>query len=404
MAVLVKPRYCLAKTRADGRIAWYWTPPSRDKNAAAKAGEPFPFTTVALGAGLSQAELDRAAAHQNGLLDAWRAGRTEPGEASSITAYGTVGWLLAQYQKEKVFLANVSERSRADYRNLFKRLTDHPTKTGKPLGALPVRTISPRAAQKLYDHFAEAGALRMAEKLQEYCNVCWRRMQPLYPDAFAYHEGAFLNPWPTVARQKRQRKVKAAVNRETVYAFAHAAIEQGRPEAAAAAVICFEWLQRPENAVGGHITWADYRGRAHPDRIRIFHHKTGAEVLHHLEHTDPETGETELLYPEAEAVLSALPRRGLSMILGPQGQLYKPNRFAAIIKRVAEKAGIGPFTLDACRHGGMTELEEAELTEGQGRALSAHKTGTNYRRYAKLTDERVRGATLKRRAHRLGQG
>jgi hypothetical protein len=28
----------------------------------------------------------------------------------------------------------------------------------------------------------------------------------------------------------------------------------------------------------------------------------------------------------------------------------------------------------ACRHGGMTELEEAELTDGQGRALSAHRT------------------------------
>jgi hypothetical protein len=32
------------------------------------------------------------------------------------------------------------------------------------------------------------------------------------------------------------------------------------------------------------------------------------------------------------------------------------------------------FTFDACRHGGMTELEEAELTDGQGRALSAHRT------------------------------
>jgi integrase len=404
MAVLIKPRYCLAKTLADGQIAWYWTPPTRDKANAVRAGTPFPFTTVSLGTGLSQAELNRAAKHQNDLLDAWRADRTEPGEAASITAYGSVGWLLAQYQKEKVFLANVSERSRADYRNLFKRITEHPTKTGAALGTLPVRSITPRAAQKLYDALAEAGALRMAEKLQEYCNVCWRRMQPLYPDAFAYHEGAFLNPWPTVARVKRQRKVKAAVTRAEVYAFAAAAIAQGRPEAGAAAVICFEWLQRPENAVGGHITWADYRGRAHPDRIRIFHHKTGAEVLHHLQMTDPETGETVLLYPEAEAVLAALPRRGLSMILGPEGQLYKPNRFAAIVKRVAEKAGLPHLTLDACRHGGMTELEEAELTEGQGRALSAHKTGTNYRRYAKLTDQRVMGATLKRHAHRLGQG
>ncbi|WP_439527288.1 hypothetical protein [Pannonibacter sp.] len=41
---------------------------------------------------------------------------------------------------------------------------------------------------------------------------------------------------------------------------------------------------------------------------------------------------------------------------------------------------------------------------GTGNGLTARKTGTNYRRYAKLTDQRVMGATLKRRAPRLGQG
>ena len=43
------------------------------------------------------------------------------------------------------------------------------------------------------------------------------------------------------------------------------------------------------------------------------------------------------------------------------------------------------FTLNVCRHGGMTELEEAELTDGQGRALSGHKTAQAYRGYAKET-------------------
>ena len=46
-----------------------------------------------------------------------------------------------------------------------------------------------------------------------------------------------------------------------------------------------------------------------------------------------------------------------------------------IVQRMRTEIGLpSTFTLDACRHGGMTELEEAELTEGQGRALSAHKT------------------------------
>ncbi len=49
----------------------------------------------------------------------------------------------------------------------------------------------------------------------------------------------------------------------------------------------------------------------------------------------------------------------------------------------------------------MTELEEAELTEGQGRALSGHKTAQAYRGYAKETLERALMATRKRHAHRL---
>ena len=59
------------------------------------------------------------------------------------------------------------------------------------------------------------------------------------------------------------------------------------------------------------------------------------------------------------------------------------------------------FTLDACRHGGMTELEEAELTDGQGRALSAHRTKESYAGYAKRTAPRILSATRKRHAHWL---
>jgi hypothetical protein len=48
----------------------------------------------------------------------------------------------------------------------------------------------------------------------------------------------------------------------------------------------------------------------------------------------------------------------------------------------------------------MTELEEAELTDGQGRALSAHKSRA-YEGCAKRTMERALAATRNRHAHRL---
>jgi hypothetical protein len=46
------------------------------------------------------------------------------------------------------------------------------------------------------------------------------------------------------------------------------------------AVICFEWLQRPENVLAGYVTWSSYRSKEHPDAIKILHHKTAAVGLH----------------------------------------------------------------------------------------------------------------------------
>jgi hypothetical protein len=75
---------------------------------------------------------------------------------------------------------------------------------------------------------------------------------------------------------------------------------------------------------------------------------------------------------------------------------------AKLVRKLADDFGLPAlFTLDACRHGGMTELEEAELTTGQGRALSGHRTDRAYSGYAKRTQERALAATRKRHAHRL---
>jgi hypothetical protein len=105
--------------------------------------------------------------------------------------------------------------------------------------------------------------------------------------------------------KRRVKKIKAAVDRETVYEFAWKAIEAGHPEPAAAAVVCFEWLQRPENVLAGWITWNDYRGNEAPTAVKIEHHKTGATVLHPLgESTDEGLIQ---FYADAKAVLAALP-------------------------------------------------------------------------------------------------
>jgi hypothetical protein len=233
------------------------------------------------------------------------------------------------------------------------------------------------------------------------CRRAWTVVRRLYPDAF---NDDVPNPWTGVTTRRRIKKIKAAVDRETVYSFAWKAIEAGHPEPAAAAVICFEWLQRPENVLQGCLAWPDYRGRENPTMVRIFHHKTGAVVWHPLEEkTDAGTVQ---FYPEAEAILAKLPRRGPPMILQAKRNKtvapFRPNRMAKLVRKLAGDFDLpATFTLDACRHGGMTELEEAELTTGQGRALSGHRTDRAYGGYAKFTQDRALAATRKRHAHRL---
>ena len=74
---------------------------------------------------------------------------------------------------------------------------------------------------------------------------------------------------------------------------------------------------------------------------------------------------------------------------------------AKLVRRLRTVAGLpATFTLDACRYGGMTEPEEAELTDGQGRALSAHKSRA-YEGYAKANDGKGACSDAKRHAHRI---
>jgi hypothetical protein len=99
-------------------------------------------------------------------------------------------------------------------------------------------------------------------------------------------------------------------------------------------------------------------------------------------------------------------RRGVPIILQARRDgTCAPFSIMAMDKRVRKlRLVLGlptTFTLDSCRHGGMTELEAAGLTEGQGRALSGHRTQRAYQGYAKRTLERALPATRKRYAHRL---
>lgn len=397
MVAIALPRFVIAKRLASGRTAYYWTPPVYWRRTAEAAGKRWPFDSQPLGADLAQAELDAAALPHNARFDEWRAagGSLPAGRPESPRRYGapgSVAWLVETYLQSEIFRRRVGERSRDDYRRLLTLCLGYRTKTGGTFGDLPIRSVTPAAAEKLYAWLIAGDKFRRGEKAMMYFKTCWRLMQPHHPGEF---RADVPNPWVGVQLVSRQQRTKPAHPRADVYAFAEKAIAMDLPELGAAAVICFEFLQRPENVLGGYVRWTDY----HPGRsIRVEHHKTREAVTHPLAEATA-AGQVPF-YAEAEAILARVPRRGVPIVLRADGTLYAPTRAAQLVRKVATAAGLAKtFNLDACRHGGMTELEEAELTDGQGRALSAHRSRA-YEGYAKRTEKRILAATRRRVANR----
>jgi hypothetical protein len=393
------PRFVRAKRLASGATAFYWELTGHyRKLGCAIPNEPLGDDyEVACGA---DGKGGRAKA-LNALFDEWRQ-KGDGVPLAGIARFGSVDWLFREYKASKAYLTRVSLRTRPDYERIMQLVADHLTNKRERIGDLPIKSITPAAADKLYDRIIltpRGLRLRQGEKVIALCRRAWKVVRRLHPDQFNV---AVPNPWEGTTKEQRTLATKPAATREQVYAFALGAINAGHPEAAAAAVICFEFLQRPENVLAGYVRWGDYRGKDAPNAIRIEHHKTRAVVLHPLEETIKD--ERVLFYADAEEVLAKLPRHGVSMILKPKrdgtAEPYTAMTMSKVVRKLRDELGLAGFTLDACRHGGMTELEEAELTDGQGRALSAHRSKA-YEGYAKRTMERALAATRKRHAHLL---
>ena len=329
------PRYVIAKRLASGATGFYFTVPTRYRGMGCTIpneplGADYAAACGADGAG------GRAAA-LNGLFDEWW--KIKNGElVESIARYGTVDWLFRAYKSSKRYRDRVSQRTRQDYERLMSLIIDLPTKRGDFVGQRPIRSITPLAADKIYEQICagpHGPRPRQGEKVVALCRAAWRVVHRLHPDCFSRD---VPNPWDGVTKQRRTMATKPAATREQVYRFAWAAIEAGHPEPAAAAVICFEFLQRPENVLAGYLAWPDYRGKDAPNAIKITHHKTGAVIWHPLEET---TGQgTVKFYGDAEAVLARLPRRGVAMILKVRRdgitEPFDRHEMAKIVRRIRD--------------------------------------------------------------------
>lgn len=378
------PRYMVEKRLRDGRIVYYWRPQSRDVAAGC------PIHAEALGSDYSAAA-DRAG-HLNLHLDAWRRGRSSVKALDQGVRFGTVAWLFETYRRSSAFLTRVSQRSAPEYLRALDRIEDISVKTGGTIAELPVASLSPAAADKIYAKLQtgpRGKRVRQANLSIDIARRAWDIVHRSHPGTVPAQ-----NPFRGVLRVT-SKKTKSAATRAEAYSLANQLSKMGEPHLGAAALICFEWLQRPENVLDGKITWSDFRPDDHPNHVRVLHHKTGVEIWMPLE------DKLGPLYPALEAYLQELPKLGLPIVLTsgergparPYSKVYAQRR----VREAREAAKLGSHvTLDACRHGGMTELGDAELTEQGVMTLSGHKTPSAARLYVKRTEKQRVSAARKR--------
>jgi hypothetical protein len=222
------------------------------------------------------------AATLNGLFDEWDARRRGLPMDDRRVIVGTVDWLFVAYKSSNAWTRKVAARSRPDYERVMRLLCETLDRKGNRIGRL-ILSITPAAADKLYDKITtgpDGKRPRQAEKAVTIARRAWAVVRRLHPEHFSKE---VPNPWVGVEMDSRTKSAKPAATREQVYAFAWGCVDRGYPEVGAAAVVCFEWLQRPENVLAGYVRWSEYRGIQHPTMIRIEHHKTHKMVLHPLE-------------------------------------------------------------------------------------------------------------------------
>jgi hypothetical protein len=339
------PRHVIPKPLASGKIAFYYNVPTKYRKMGCNVSNEPLGTDYAKACG----EGGRAET-LNGLFDEWNDARKGlPIPSEQTPRIGTIDWLFREYKRSRAYLEKVKPRSRRNYEWNMHEICNTLTKRGDRIGGRPIKSVTSLGADKLYDRFVNGGKgarLRTAEKMVVLCRKAWRVVHRLHPAEFPTD---IPNPWSGVTMATRIKLTKHAVTREQVYTFAYGCVERGQPECGAAAVICFEWLQRPENVIAGHIKWSGYRSGPKPT-IRIEHHKTGSVIDHPLEEKLAE-GAIVKFYEEAESILAKLTRRGVPMIVqrmrkesgvelgSRRDRAPRASRIEIKIDRITQKSG-----------------------------------------------------------------
>jgi integrase len=390
------PRYMVPRRLKSGVIGFYWDPPTWAK----RNGCPFKFEALGTDYGDAKKRCDELL---NAQFDAWRKGDEIAPSYSNHPAPGTFDWMVAIYKSSPRY-QKLPAKTRKSYDAALRLASQHKLKDGRRFGILALTSITPGAADRLYDKLQDRpdGGVRIRTAMLSVtvCKRAWnvaRRDKPLLVP--------WVNPFDKMELSYNPKPTRP-VTRDELVRFVKAADDAGESSLGIAAMIAYYWLQREEDIIG-RLGWSHYRPADAPDVARIFHHKTGELVDIPLFDEDGT-----LLWPELMERLDTAPRYGTLIVtrerLDRRRKVHLPwkvdhfrHRFAAI-----REAAVIDFSAKfmGLRHGGSTESGNAGLTDAQIRALSGHTTAAMTTLYTKATMRQRRAGARRRLEERTKGG
>jgi hypothetical protein len=191
-------------------------------------------------------------------------------------------------------------------------------------------------------------------------------------------------------------------------AFRAKAKEMRYSSLATAALIGWEFVQRRVD-IFATFEVAHYRPKEHPNAVRVLHEKTREENWIPL---FDDKGAP--IYPELMAELDAIKRERIAGLMirrdwgdrvpwpvWPSPDNPDLTYMSRKVKEVMQAAGLRPeLTFASFRHGGFTEMGDAELSDRMIMAQGRHKSPKVLKRYVKRTMRQVAEGAKRRRAVR----
>lgn len=385
------PRYMDAKKLANGTTAYFWHVPSiYISQGCTLKSEPL-GTDYALAT-------HRCNELLNPSLDAWRAGD----EVLLAPAKGTLDWLIGEFYQNKKFL-DLSSGSQKDYRrnlDLLSELTPRNLPGYKRVGDIPLSLINPGVADRVYERLSEKsdGTQRLTT-----ANYAMRAMRRAWNVVYRAHSTIVSeqNPFSRMDLKSSTRTTKPAT-RGQLNLFIESADRLDYQPIGTAALITFEWLLREADIIST-FAWSDYRSPNRPDAVRLRHGKTREAIWL------PLYNDQGSLYPELTDRLDDTDKIGPLIVMRNKKDRrrneylpYKVDWFRHCVAAIRDHAGLPKeITFASFRHGGLTELGDAGLTEQRMMSLSAHKTRDMLTVYSKRNETQRKHAAEIRLNYRL---